>query len=44
MVNCFSYHLTPGGRILESGALALGCPVIPAGPGNTEQLIAAIAH
>ncbi len=31
-------------KILESGALALGCPVIPAGPGNTEQLIAAIAH
>jgi phenylacetate-CoA ligase len=44
VVNCFSYHLTPGGRILESGALALRCPVIPAGPGNTEQLIAAIAH
>ena len=44
VVNCFSYHLTPGGRILESGALAMGCPVIPAGPGNTEQLIAAIAH
>jgi phenylacetate-CoA ligase len=44
VVNCFSYHLTPGGRILKSGALALGCPVIPAGPGNTEQLIEAIAH
>jgi phenylacetate-CoA ligase len=44
VVNCFSYHLTPGGRILESGAIARGCPVIPAGPGNTEQLIAAIAH
>src|SRR5271166_2182422 len=44
VVNCFSYHLTPGGRILESGATAHGCPVIPAGPGNTEQLIAAIAH
>ena len=44
VVNCFSYHLTPGGRILESGAIAHGCPVIPAGPGNTEQLIAAIAH
>ena len=44
VVNCFSYHLTPGRRILESGALALGCPVIPAGPGNTEQLIAAIAQ
>jgi len=44
VVNCFSYHLTPGGRMLESGAQALGCPVIPAGPGATEQLIAAIAH
>src|SRR5271165_1979148 len=44
VVNCFSYHLTPGGRILESGATVHGCPVIPAGPGNTEQLIAAIAH
>ena len=44
VVNCFSYHLTPGGRILESGAMALGCPVIPAGPGNTEQLVSAIAH
>jgi phenylacetate-CoA ligase len=44
VVNCFSYHLTPGGRILESGALAIGCPVSPAGPGNTEQLVAAIAQ
>src|SRR5271166_2301065 len=44
VVNCFSYHLTPGGRILESGALAFGCPVIPAGPGNTEHLFPAIAH
>src|SRR5271166_6656241 len=44
VVNCFSYHLTPGGRILESGAIAHGCPVIPAGPGNAGQLIAAIAH
>src|SRR5436190_19511481 len=35
--NCFAYHLTPGGFILESGAHALGCAVIPAGPGSTEQ-------
>jgi len=41
--NCFSYHLTPGGHIMESGALALGCAVIPAGVGNTEQQIEAIA-
>jgi phenylacetate-CoA ligase len=37
VLNTFSYHLTPGGFILDSGARALGCPVIPAGPGSTEQ-------
>src|SRR5499433_2763595 len=42
--NCFSYHLTPGGFILESGAHALGCAVIPAGVGNTEQQVAAITQ
>lgn len=41
--NCFSYHLTPGGHIMESGATALGCAVIPAGIGNTEQQLEAIA-
>jgi phenylacetate-CoA ligase len=44
VVNCFSYHLTPGGFIMESGAHALGCAVIPAGPGNSEQTLQAIAH
>ncbi|HRK17642.1 MAG TPA: AMP-binding protein [Hyphomicrobiaceae bacterium] len=42
--NTFAYHLTPGGWILDSGARALGCAVIPAGPGNTEQQLEAIAH
>jgi phenylacetate-CoA ligase len=42
--NAFSYHLTPGGFILEAGAHALGCAVIPAGVGNTEQQVSAIAH
>ena len=42
--NSFAYHLTPGGFILESGAHALGCTVIPGGVGNTEQQIEAIAH
>jgi phenylacetate-CoA ligase len=36
VLNTFSYHLTPGGFIFDSGARALGCAVIPAGPGNTE--------
>src|SRR5712691_10178922 len=42
--NCFAYHLTPGGFIMESGAHTLGCAVIPAGTGNTEQQVEAIAH
>ncbi len=42
--NSFSYHLTPGGFIMESGAHALGCAVIPGGTGNTEQQVEAIAH
>ncbi len=42
--NAFSYHLTPGGFIMESGAQALGCAVVPAGTGNTEQQVQAIAH
>lgn len=35
--NTFAYHLTPGGFIMDSGARAMGCAVIPAGVGNTEQ-------
>ena len=42
--NSFAYHLTPGAFILEEGAHALGCAVIPGGVGNTEQQIEAIAH
>jgi phenylacetate-CoA ligase len=42
--NAFAYHLTPGGFILESGAHAVGCTVIPGGVGNTEQQVEAIAH
>ncbi|HEV7879900.1 phenylacetate--CoA ligase family protein [Bradyrhizobium sp.] len=36
VLNTFSYHLTPGGFIFDSSARALGCAVIPAGPGNAE--------
>jgi phenylacetate-CoA ligase len=42
--NSFAYHLTPGGFIIETGAHALGCAVIPGGVGNTEQQVEAIAH
>jgi phenylacetate-CoA ligase len=44
VLNTFSYHMTPGGFILDSAARALGCPVIPAGPGQTEQQLEMIAH
>lgn len=36
VLNTLSYHMTPGGFIMDSGARMLGCPVIPAGPGNTD--------
>lgn len=42
--NCFSYHLTPAGAMLESAAHALGCPVCPGGVGQTEMQVRAIAH
>jgi len=41
--NSFSYHMTPGAYVLESGALAIGCTVFPAGTGQTEQQLQAIA-
>ena len=41
--NCFSYHFTPGAWMIESAARKLGCPVIPAGIGQTEQQVQAIA-
>jgi phenylacetate-CoA ligase len=40
--NSFSYHLTPGAWIMESGAHALGCTVFPGGVGNTELQLQAI--
>ena len=41
--NSFSYHLTPGGLMMETGALALGCTVFPGGVGNTELQLQAMA-
>ena len=42
VLNCFAYHFTPAGSMLESGALALGCTVVPGGVGQTEMQAAAI--
>ncbi len=37
VANSFAYHFTPAGSMLESGALALGCTVLPTGVGQTEK-------
>ncbi|WP_439590661.1 phenylacetate--CoA ligase family protein [Hydrogenophaga sp.] len=42
--NAFSYHMTPGAFILESGAHAVGCTVFPAGTGQTEQQLQVISE
>ncbi|HUJ86458.1 MAG TPA: AMP-binding protein [Burkholderiales bacterium] len=42
VMNTFAYHFTPAGSMLESGALALGCTVVPTGVGQTEMQVAAI--
>ncbi len=42
--NAFSYHMTPGAYLMESGAHAVGCTVFPAGTGQTEQQLQAIAE
>jgi phenylacetate-CoA ligase len=41
--NCFSYHLTPGGSMMENGLIALGCSVIPGGVGQTELQVATMS-
>jgi phenylacetate-CoA ligase len=42
--NCFSYHFTPAAFMVEGGAARIGCPVIPAGIGQTEMQVQAIAE
>jgi phenylacetate-CoA ligase len=41
--NSFSYHFTPAGSRMESGAHAIGCTVFPAGTGQTELQLQAMA-
>jgi len=41
--NCFAYHFTPAGLMVEGGAAKLGCPVIPAGIGQTEMQVQAMS-
>jgi phenylacetate-CoA ligase len=40
--NCFSYHFSPAGSMLDTGLHALGCTVFPGGTGQTEQQIQAM--
>jgi len=42
-LNTFAYHFTPAGAMLEAGAAALGCAVVPAGVGQTDTQVATIA-
>jgi phenylacetate-coenzyme A ligase PaaK-like adenylate-forming protein len=42
-VNAFAYHFTPAGSMMEAGARALGCTVVPTGVGQTEAQVEAIA-
>ncbi|HEX4985800.1 MAG TPA: AMP-binding protein [Burkholderiales bacterium] len=41
--NTFSYHFTPAGFMMDLAAQAVGCAVFPAGTGQTELQVAAIA-
>lgn len=43
VINCFGYHLSPAGAMLEEGALSLGCTVVPAGVGTMDLQVQAIA-
>ena len=42
--NSFSYHFTPAGSMMETGAHAVGCTVFPGGTGQTEQQVQAMAE
>jgi phenylacetate-CoA ligase len=42
--NCFSYHFTPAGSMMETGAHAIGCSVFAGGTGQTEQQVGAMAE
>ncbi|TVQ41200.1 MAG: phenylacetate--CoA ligase family protein [Geminicoccaceae bacterium] len=37
--NAFSYHLNPAGMMVEGGARAIGCPVIPAGEAEAARQV-----
>jgi len=44
VVDTLSYHLTPGGFMLDAGLRSLGCVVIPAGTGSTDLQVTVASH
>ena len=42
VINTLAYHFVPAGSMVESGARAIGCTVVPAGTGQTEMQVATI--
>ncbi|MFG1299818.1 AMP-binding protein [Xanthobacter sp. V3C-3] len=43
-INCFSHHLTPGARLVESGMHAIGATIIAGGVGNADQQVEGICR
>ena len=43
VVNCFGYHLSPAGAMLEQGARSVGAAVLPGGIGAQDLQVRAIA-
>lgn len=43
VLNCFGYHLSPAGAMMEAGAHAVGASVLPGGIGNQDLQARAIA-
>lgn len=43
VLNCFGYHLSPAGAMMEQGALAVGARVVPGGIGSQDLQVRAIA-
>lgn len=42
VVNTFAYHFTPAASMVEAGAAAIGCTVVPTGVGQTELQVTTI--
>jgi phenylacetate-CoA ligase len=42
VANTFAYHFVPAGAMVESGARAIGCTVVPSGTGQTEMQVTTI--